>query len=62
VDPGMHPEHHKIVQQIGAFADHRFGLAVHGVDHHFDRFFGEFFGHFGAAGAQQPGRPRLRRV
>src|ERR1700690_4497859 len=28
VDPGMNPEHHEIVQQIGAFADHRFGLAV----------------------------------
>ena len=48
----MHPEHHQIVQQVGAFADNRLGLAVHGIDHDFDRLFGQLFGHLGAAGAQ----------
>jgi len=63
---GMHsggnPEHDQIVQEIGAFADHRFRLALHGVDYDLDRLFGEFFGHFGAPGAHQLGRPRFRGI
>src|SRR6476660_10633362 len=36
--------------------------AVHGVDRHFNRFLGQLLRHLAAARAQQPGRPRARRV
>ena len=59
---GVHPEHHQIVEQVGAFADHGLGLAVHGVDHDFDGFLGQLLGHLGAAGAQQPRGARFGRI
>jgi hypothetical protein len=62
VNPGVNPEHHQIVNKIGAFPYNRFGLTVHRVDNHFDCFFGKLFGHLGAAGTQQAGRSRFRRV
>ena len=49
-DAGLGPEHDQIVEQIGAFADHRLAIAVHGVDDDLDRLLGELLGHLGAAG------------
>src|SRR6185312_10910095 len=57
--PRMGPEHHEVVDEIGAFAHNRLGLAVHGVDDDFDRLFRELLGHFGPAGAKQLRGPRF---
>src|SRR3569623_64342 len=58
----MRPKYDQIVQEIGAFADHRFRVTLHRVDNDLDRLFGELFGHFGPPGAHQLGRPRFRGV
>ncbi len=58
----MDPEHHEIVDQIGAFHDNSFGLSVHGIDDDFDRLFSELLRHLGAAGTQKPGGSRFLRV
>src|SRR5450830_954250 len=50
MDPGVNPEHHEIIEQVGAFPDHGLGLAVHGVDYDLDRFLGKLLGHLVAAG------------
>ena len=60
--PASDPEHDQIVEQVGAFADHRLAIAVHGVDDDLDRLLGELLGHLGAAGAQQLGGARHRRI
>src|SRR5262245_20406997 len=62
MDAGGHPEHHKIVEQVGALAHHGVGMAVHGIDHHFDRFLRKLLGHLAAARAQQPRSPRRCRI
>src|SRR6478672_2408754 len=35
----VNPQHNKIVKQVGAFLDHRLGLAMHRVNDDFDRLF-----------------------
>src|SRR5262245_23921573 len=59
---GVNPQHHEIVQQIGAFLHHGFGLAVHCVDDDLDGLFREFLGHLCATCAQKPGCSRFRRI
>src|SRR5208282_1220094 len=61
-DAGSHPQHHEVVDEVGAFLDHSVAVAVHGIDDDFDRFFGKLFCHLAAAGAQQPRGPRGRRI
>jgi hypothetical protein len=56
-DAGGDPQHHEIVDEIGAFLDDGFAIAMHGIDHDLDRLLGELLGHFAAARAQQPRRP-----
>ncbi len=60
--PGVDPQNHQIVEEIGAFPHHRFGAAVHGVDDDLDRLFRQLLGHFRAPGLEQLGRPRFRGV
>jgi hypothetical protein len=62
VNAGCGPEHHEVVEQIGALTHDRIGMAVHRVDRHLDRFLGQLLRHLAAARAQQPGRPRACRV
>jgi hypothetical protein len=62
LDAGLDPKRHQIVDQIGAFLDHRLGVALDGVDHHLDRLLGQLLGHLAAAGAQQLRGPRRRRI
>src|ERR1041384_2055922 len=62
MDAGRHPQHDEVVDQIGAFAHHRVGVAMHGVDDDLDRFLGKLLGHLAAAGAQQASRARDRRI
>ena len=63
---GLHaggcPQDGQVVEQIGALADHRVGLAVDGVDHDFDGFLGELLGHLGRAALKQPRRARRCRI
>ena len=61
-DAGRRPQHRQIIEKIGAFADHRLGLAVDGVDHDLDGFFGQFLGHFGRAALKQLCGSRGRRI
>src|SRR6266851_7397334 len=37
MDVGGHPKHHEVIEEVGALAHHRVGMAVHGVDHNLDR-------------------------
>src|SRR5581483_2105885 len=50
LDAGDHPEHDKIVEEIGALADDRLDLSVHGIDDDLDGLFGELLCRLAAAG------------
>src|ERR1700720_1522130 len=52
LDAGGDPQHYEIVDEIGAFLDDRFAIAMHGVDHNLDRLLRELLGHLAAARAQ----------
>src|SRR5271170_1681441 len=56
------PQHHEIIDEVGALFDHGLAVAVHGVDHDLDGLFGKLLGHLAAARAKQPRRPRGRRI
>src|SRR5437588_4893274 len=56
------PQHHEIVDEIGAFLDDGLAIAVHGVDHDLHGLLGELLRHLAAARAQQPRRPRGGRI
>src|SRR5262249_29576791 len=62
MDAGGDPEHDEIVEKVGAFAHHSIAIAVHGIDRHLDRLLRQLLGHLAAARAQQPRRPRGRRI
>src|SRR5215468_7845243 len=61
-DAGSDPQDDEIVDEIGAFLDDRFTIAVHRVDYDLDRLFGELLRHLAAARAQQARRPRGGRI
>ena len=62
VNAGRGPQHHEVVEQIGALAHDQIRMAVHGIHRHLDRFLGQLLRHLAAARAQQPGRPRGRGI
>src|SRR6202790_3909284 len=60
--PGRGPQNREIVEQIGALAHYRGGIAADGIDHDLDGLFGQFLGHLGRAALKQPGGSRNRRI
>src|ERR1700730_4935008 len=61
-DARSDPQHHQMVDQIGAFLDDGIAVAEQGIEDHLDRFLGKLLRHLAAAGAQQPCGPRRRRI
>src|SRR5580704_6664221 len=61
-DARRDPQHDEVIDQVGAFFDDGFAVAVHGVDDDLDCLFGQLFRHLAAARTQQPRGPRRRRI
>jgi hypothetical protein len=61
-DAELAPQHHEIVDEVGALADHRRAIALHGLDADLDRLLAELLGHFRHAFADQLGSPRSGRI
>ena len=59
---GRRPQHREVIEQVGALADHRVGIAADRVDHDLDGFFGQFLGHLGRAALKQPRGSRRCRI
>lgn len=52
----LRPDHEQVIEQVGAFKDQMFLVALHGGDHGFNGFLAQLFGGLGHAVGEELGR------